>query len=238
MSENIILALISSFGLIAVAYFQNKKSDNLKGLLSMLKSTLMDLQNDVSILNAAKEKDQKEHNFRMEFKSDIAKNASIKVNGSELLKGDTGIESALINYFNDIPEYAFSFFYSDMRKDQSIAKEDFKNMLASKLNSLMYSFIFALQSAVKIEKSHLHGKNIQMVLFTEYLAETIPDEGFNCFQLNARLIDKLVDNGIDEQKLKSIFINYTAAFIEQFRKSYKLFLELKNYDDEIEKILD
>ena len=238
MNENQIALIVGSVIVIILGYFQNRKSENLKGLISTMKDMIMDNGNDIAILKESKLKTEKEHSFRQSFKSDIAENVSIKVNVDKLLNENMAVESAMISYFNDIPDYAFSFFYSDMRSNVRIAKIDFKNMLSSKLNSLMYSYIYALQNAVMVEKCYLQGKNIQMVLFTEYIAEITTDEGYNLFQLNKRLVNKLVDNGIDEDKLREIFVNYTAAFIDRFKKTYSSFLELKDYDEEIENLLE
>jgi hypothetical protein len=55
-------------------------------------------------------------------------------------------------------------------------------------------------------------------------------------KLSDLLIERLVQNGLNEAELQKIFINYLDSFILKLKERVQGFDQLPGYDDEIENI--
>jgi hypothetical protein len=238
MDNSIILALITLVGAI-VGTWLKLRAENKK--FEVKESLWKEEQAEHGIAIARLESLLKKHIdnevFRMNFRNAISKIASTKINNSELFSSSEILTKAITDFATKIAEFGIKFNYSDLRYSKDTTKNDFKFLLKTDLDSILYDFLDILKQGIIKDKAYRLNSKIHPITITSYLI-LVNDKEPGCMQMTELLLIRLVQNGLNEITLQEIFINYLDNFIFKLKDKLQEFNALPDYDTEIEKILD
>lgn len=217
---------------IYIAYKTKKADDESKAEIRMLKNMQAETQLRQDRQEMKIDNNDNGHAFRKELCNDIIITAAIKIIESEAIPARKELADALTSYFNQLSEFALTYFYSPLRTDSRITKEFLKGFITINFNSEFSKLDEFLKTKIKDEKCVVVGNSKKCVEFYEYLTfkgekkPTIHD-------YNEMLIERLVINGIYEADLKRIFVTYTDNFLIELKRKLVAFNKLKDFDTEI-----
>lgn len=216
---------------IYIAYKTKKDSDESKAEIRMLKN----MQAETQVRQDRQEKkidsNEEGHTFRKELCNDIIVTAAIKIIESEVIPARKELSDALTSYFNQLSEFALTFFYSPLRTDSRITKKFLKGFITINFNSEFSKLDLFLRAKIKDEKCILVGNSKKAIDFYKYLTAKLEDTP-TIHDYNTLLIDRLVIDGIHEAELKTIFVTYTDNFLTELKSKLDDFNKLKDFDDE------
>jgi hypothetical protein len=216
---------------IYVAYKTKKDSDESKAEIRMIKSMQAETQLRQDRLENKVDSNDNGHTFRKELCNDIIVTAAIKIIESEAIPARKELSDALTSYFNQLSEFALTFFYSPLRTDNRITKEFLKGFITIIFNAEFSKLDEFFKTKIKDEKCITVGNSKKCIEFYEYL--NFKDEKRAIiYDYNELLIDRLVINGIHEAELKTIFVTYTDNFLNELKRKLVAFNKLKDYDIE------
>jgi hypothetical protein len=240
MDNSIILALITLVGAV-VGTWLKLKNENKK--FEVKENLWKEEQAEHGIAIGRLESLLKKHIdnelFRMNFRNAIAKIAATKINNSELFSSSEILTKAITDFSIRMAEFGIKFNYSDLRCSKEHTENDFKFYLKTDIDSMIYDFLDILKQGILVEKAFKIGNKIHPISITGYLILVdMNNKEPGCMQLTELLLIRLVQNGLNEEKLQDIFINYIDSFIFKLKDKLQEFFALPDYDIEIEKILD
>jgi len=246
MNKNDIIQILSNVFILVVAYITKKISDKSKSEIRqsnaeirVMKLELGEHSLDIQQLKDSDDSNKKKHAFDSDLLNAIIGKASTKINENDTLSDNFVISSSLTAYFEKIAEFAQMFNNSNLRRNTNITVEEFKSHLTLFINSYMYFFINQLETGIKDEKGFITGNKLNYIKFSEYFATINKNRKEpDCFAFNENLTSDLAHNGLTEKTLKQKFITYTSQFIDEFKRTYKSFNELEDYDKLLEKTIN
>jgi len=244
---NGVFSLISSFLL-------NKKSTTSEAKINMMEDMLTDQQMQLNKLRELVKISNIGHQFRPDLQNIISENSEIEINRIDtilkvhekaLLKQNKHIDlifkrdiviSSLTQYFEDLSKFALAFFYSSLRDNEKCTQAKFLEYLNKKHNSIFLPLLTSLADGVKIEKGYITGTSLNRITFTEFLViKQLDEKDAGIFNLIELLITRLELNNIKEKEMKEIFVKYVDQFMTKFSAKLTDFLDLNDYEFELEK---
>jgi len=226
--SEIILALSQ----VTIAYLTKKQITSADAEIRMLKSMQADSQMDITRLKACEKENKESHSFRQEVYNAITETAALKIIEEESIYSHEELSDALTAYFNELPDFALTFYYSTFRNNVRVTKKYLYRFIKKGLNAEFSKLITAVKKSITEEKCQVVGNSKHPVNFFEMLEKKAAKEP-TIFDLNELLINRLVDNGIKEAELKTIFVNYTYDFLQTFKERFIDFNRLKEFELDI-----
>jgi hypothetical protein len=216
---------------IIIAYITKKANDESKAEIRMLKNMQADTQLRQDRQEYEIKHNKEGHYFRKELCNDVTVTAAIKIIESEAIPARVDLSDALTSYFNQLSEFALTFFYSPLRTDARITEEFLRRFITVNFNPEFRKLDEFFKTKIKDEKCIVVGNSKKCVEFYEYLNFKF-DKKPNIYDYNELLISRLVINGINEAELKKIFVTYTDNFLNEFKDKLVRFNKLKDFDIE------
>jgi hypothetical protein len=170
------------------------------------------------------------HTKKETFISDLPE--MIRVNSRTLIDNDSDMEQhfkdALIFWFNFIQDYASYYYQSSLRKSDDYGKLRLKKYLEMEMISGMSEFLRYLLRNVYAKKQFTVGSRTIETNFHDYLKGT-KQINPSVFHRNEKLVIRLVENGLDENKLKDVMSVYVEEFIELFKGVLKEWRKMEEF---------
>jgi hypothetical protein len=240
MDNSIILALIVNVGAIVGTWIKLKSvNSKFEVKESLWKEEQAEHGVAIQRLESIFKKHAESEKFRMDIRNSLAKIASTKINNSELFQKSEIYSKAITDFASKMSEFAIKFNYSDLRNLKDTTINDFKFYLKTDIDSIIYDFLDVLKHGITIERTYKINNKIHPITLTSYIiiVDTNNKEP-GCMQLTELLLIRLVQNGLNEIDIVTIFINYLDNFVNKLKDKIQDFNLLPNYNDEIEKLLD
>lgn len=243
MDKEIIALIITVLGGIVANWIKNAQTErkfNVKE--SLLNEKLAEHDVVIQKLEDQLRKSQEGEKFRMEFRDEIAKRVSRKVNNSEILKGNEITHfwaNELTEFGKDIAEFGIKFFYSEFRYRKKSTEIDFRRLLKDDLDSILAGLFNSITANYENDKAFKINNKTHSISLAKYIIynDNLSSE-FGILKRSNQLLDRLIKNGLTEVTIFNVFLEYIEDFIEVLKHNIVNYCNLEDYDTYFDKNID